>query len=165
MDDSDDAPILPRPGRRQMPTRRTRAATRTADLSDDEEIPVPTKSRPKRKAVEKKPAPKKRARVGNNEEEDDEDSDVEEETNRGVFKEGQRTVCPPMGDPARAFYESLIQEKPKSIIAIKWCIEHGVLMGSQLKQSLQYYKSLKSSGAFKPGFMGGLKPEFEYLFK
>eukprot|EP01068_Selenidium_serpulae_P008590 Selendium_serpulae@DN5023_c0_g2_i2.p1 len=45
------------------------------------------------------------------------------------FKEAQRHKQPPKGDGTRAFYESLLEENPNSLMALKWCLEHGVLSG------------------------------------
>lgn len=72
------------------------------------------------------------------------------------FKEGQKAPCPPVGDGTRAFYESLFQEKPHSIMAIRYCIEHGVLIGTQQKETLRRYYALKEAGAFR-GSQGGIK--------
>lgn len=76
---------------------------------------------------------------------------------RAWFKEGQIKVCPPKGDPQRAFYESLLSERKESIIAIKYCIENGVLLGTQLKETLKVYYALKQNGYFRPAQYGGKK--------
>jgi len=68
-------------------------------------------------------------------------SKVEEqdENNEGEIDEillpGQKNPIPPLvrifnnfqGDPVRAFYESLYEQKPNSIMALKYCIENGCL--------------------------------------
>merc|ERR1712060_754918 len=46
---------------------------------------------------------------------------------RKLFKEGQRFLTPPVADATRAFYESLYAEIPESKIAIRWCVENGVM--------------------------------------
>merc|ERR1712183_765000 len=42
---------------------------------------------------------------------------------RKLFKEGQKSITPPLADSTRAFYGSLYKENPDSKIAIKYCIE------------------------------------------
>merc|ERR1712050_217002 len=76
-----------------------------------------------------------------------------EETNldldqRKLFKEGQRAMTPPVSDPTRGFYESLLEENPESKIAIKFCIENGVFPLEKHKQLLKKYNHLKEKGAF-----------------
>lgn len=71
------------------------------------------------------------------------------------FLEGQKAPCPPIGDGTRAFYESLYKENNESIIAIKFCIEHGVLIGTQRKEAYKRYCVLKQLGGFKN--VGGRK--------
>merc|ERR1712050_203165 len=67
---------------------------------------------------------------------------------RKLFKEGQRTMTPPVSDPTRGFYESLLAENPESKIAIKFCIENGVFALDKHKQLLKQYNKLKEKGAF-----------------
>merc|ERR1712039_1011944 len=67
---------------------------------------------------------------------------------RKLFKEGQRNLTPPMADPTRGFYESLIAENPESKIAIRWCIEFGVLSNDKHMALLKKYNHLKEKGAF-----------------
>ncbi len=40
---------------------------------------------------------------------------------------GQKYQTPPDGDGTRAFYESLLEQKPESRMAEKYCLEYGVL--------------------------------------
>ncbi|KEG01412.1 conserved Plasmodium protein, unknown function [Plasmodium vinckei vinckei] len=76
------------------------------------------------------------------------------------FKEGQKVITPPNGDGTRAFYESLLDENPNSIIAIKYCIEHGVLSGTKHHETLNKYYMLKKNNAFRNNNFGGIKCEF-----
>ncbi|SPJ11223.1 conserved protein, unknown function [Plasmodium sp. DRC-Itaito] len=87
--------------------------------------------------------------------------DVEGENNcnemndaRKYFKEGQKIITPPNGDGTRAFYESLLEENPNSVIAIKYCIEHGILSGTKHHEALYKYYVLKKNNAFKSNFGG-----------
>ncbi|KAF4708223.1 hypothetical protein FOZ63_013068, partial [Perkinsus olseni] len=47
------------------------------------------------------------------------------------FKEGQKHVTPPQGDSTRGFYESLLEEKPDSVMAIRYCVEYGIFAGEK----------------------------------
>jgi hypothetical protein len=42
-------------------------------------------------------------------------------------KVGQKKPTPPKGDPLRTFYTSLLMQKKDSEMALKWCLEHGLL--------------------------------------
>ncbi|KAF8820992.1 putative high mobility group protein b1 [Cardiosporidium cionae] len=78
---------------------------------------------------------------------------------RKYFKEGQKYISPPNGDGTRAFYESLREEFPYSLIAIKYCIEFGILNGIKHRETMALYRWFSEKGAFKgPG--GGIKSEF-----
>jgi hypothetical protein len=54
--------------------------------------------------------------------------------------EGQTKATPPENDSLRKFYTSLLKQNKKSEMALKWCIEHGLL--PEQKDSI--YVSLKS---------------------
>ena len=49
----------------------------------------------------------------------------EEELLLELTSPGQRYPTPPAGDATRAFYESLLNEKPGSLMAIKYCVDYG----------------------------------------
>lgn len=67
---------------------------------------------------------------------------------RKLFKDGQKHLTPPVADPTRAFYVSLLQEKPDSAIAIRYCVEYGVMQVEDHKKLLKKYHQLKEKGAF-----------------
>ena len=67
---------------------------------------------------------------------------------RKYFKEGQRFVTPINGDSTRGFYESLLQEKPDSHLAIRYCVENGLTSGEKHQQLLERYNDLRASGVF-----------------
>merc|ERR1711920_816414 len=58
---------------------------------------------------------------------------------RKLFKEGQKNLTPPVADSTRAFYESLLEENPDSKIAIKFCVEYGILPLEKHKKLLKRY--------------------------
>merc|ERR1712228_824066 len=72
---------------------------------------------------------------------------MEEFDMRKRFKEGQKNVTPPVADPTRGFYESLLKENPESKIAIKYCIEQGVLSKEEHEPILKKYYKLRDKGA------------------
>merc|ERR1712187_694966 len=79
------------------------------------------------------------------------DTKANELDHRKLFKEGQRNLTPPVADATRAFYESLLEENPDSKIAIKFCVEYGVLPLEQHKKLLHKYNKLREKGAFSMG--------------
>ncbi|UVC50194.1 hypothetical protein MACK_004068 [Theileria orientalis] len=72
-------------------------------------------------------------------------------------KQGQRYMTPPPGDGTRGFYESLYEENPNSLIAIKFCVEYGIFGGSKHNEALAKYTLLQKNGHFK-GAVGAIKP-------
>ncbi|BAM42191.1 conserved hypothetical protein [Theileria orientalis strain Shintoku] len=72
-------------------------------------------------------------------------------------KQGQRYMTPPPGDGTRGFYESLYEENPNSLIAIKFCVEYGIFGGSKHSEALAKYTILQKNGHFK-GAVGAIKP-------
>ena len=69
---------------------------------------------------------------------------------RKLMKEGQKQLTPPVADATRGFYSSLLAENPNSKIAIKYCIEYGILPIEDHKKLLKKYNALKEKGAFDP---------------
>merc|ERR1711924_463863 len=67
---------------------------------------------------------------------------------RKLFKEGQKNLTPPVADATRAFYESLLSENPESKIAIKYCVEYGILALEDHKKILAKFNRLKDKGAY-----------------
>ncbi|CAE7651706.1 ATG18A [Symbiodinium pilosum] len=60
----------------------------------------------------------------------------------------RKHLTPPVADPTRAFYESLLEEKPDSAIAVRFCVEHGVKPLEEHKKLLKKYNLLREKGAF-----------------
>lgn len=67
---------------------------------------------------------------------------------RKRFKEFQKAVTPPVADPTRGFYESLLKEKPDSKIAIKWVVENGVFGIEEHAKLVKKYIKLRDAGSF-----------------
>merc|ERR1712146_596724 len=67
---------------------------------------------------------------------------------RKMFKEGQKFPTPIQADSTRAFYESLIQEKPDSKIAIRYCVEYGIFPVEEHNKILLKFNKLRDQGEF-----------------
>lgn len=52
---------------------------------------------------------------------------IKKKIKREYSKLGQTKDTPPENDSLRRFYTSLLEQKPESLMAKKWCIEHGLL--------------------------------------
>merc|ERR1712196_217835 len=68
------------------------------------------------------------------------------------FKIGQRKVTPPPGAGDRVFYESLYRQRPSSFMALKWCVEYGVLDESEVKAAVALLEKRKAE--LKQGLTG-----------
>ena len=55
------------------------------------------------------------------------DEDENEESYEDFILPGQKFSTPPAGDATRAFYESLLEQRPDSMMAKKYCVEYGCL--------------------------------------
>eukprot|EP00922_Rhytidocystis_sp_ex-Travisia-forbesii_P008158 GHVS01012020.1.p1 GENE.GHVS01012020.1~~GHVS01012020.1.p1 ORF type:complete len:241 (+),score=58.34 GHVS01012020.1:171-893(+) len=112
-----------------------------------------------RAAVKEKPASRARSKVKKEEgAEAGEDDNIPGDA-RKYFKEGQKHITPPNGDGTRAFYESLYDDNPNSLVALKFCVEYGVLTGTKHHAALAQFEALKFMGAYK-GPPGGIRKEF-----
>ena len=56
---------------------------------------------------------------------------------------GQKHPTPPAGDATRAFYESLLEQRPDSIMAKRYCVEHGCLDNEKAKEFIKFLDSIK----------------------
>jgi len=52
------------------------------------------------------------------------------------FKPGQKKETPPPASGTRVFYESLYRQRKSSLIALKWCLEYGVLPREEAKKGI-----------------------------
>eukprot|EP00920_Eleutheroschizon_duboscqi_P042427 GHVT01101330.1.p1 GENE.GHVT01101330.1~~GHVT01101330.1.p1 ORF type:complete len:239 (+),score=65.20 GHVT01101330.1:296-1012(+) len=139
------APVRPprRPPARPKPSGSSGRAASSKAQRKTASLPIkPNQTRPK---------PKRKGR----------DSDEEPIPNdaRKYFREGQKHITPPNGDGTRAYYESLLQENPNSILALKYLIEWGVLTGTALRAALPRFQVLRELGVFR-GNLGGVKEEW-----
>lgn len=59
------------------------------------------------------------------------------------FLEGQKYKTPDESDGLRKFYTSLLKQNPKSKMAKKWCLEHGLLPCPNISIVMKGIKCLK----------------------
>ena len=63
--------------------------------------------------------------------------DEDEEEFEDFILPGQKNSTPPAGDATRAFYESLLEQRPDSIMAKKYCVEYGCLDADKANEFLK----------------------------
>ena len=97
------------------------------------------KSAPEKKESpkKKKEAPKKVAAKPATKKETPKKSQPEVKSDR---LPGQKHDTPEEGDGSRIFYESLLRQNPDSKMAMKWCVENGVLDESTAKKFIAKLK-------------------------
>ena len=78
------------------------------------------------KKIEKK-IQKKTANKKKKSKEEESLNEEEEESYEDFILPGQKNSTPPAGDATRAFYESLLEQRPDSLMAKKYCVEYGCL--------------------------------------
>ena len=72
--------------------------------------------------------------------EDYSQKDEDEESLEEFILPGQKFSTPPAGDATRAFYESLLEQRPDSMMAKKYCVEYGCL---EPEKALEYIKEME----------------------
>ena len=94
----------------------------------------------KSKKVQKKDAKPNKKKKNKEEEFDNEE---EEEMYEEFILPGQKNSTPPAGDATRAFYESLLEQRPDSIMAKKYCVEYGCLDGDKANEYIKELEKIK----------------------
>jgi len=114
--------------------RNGKAAIKTKGSKKSNSVKGTPKKAAKSKAISKKSekAKKKKTKKKDENLEDEDDSEDEDNLEDLVFP-GQKYPTPTLGDPTRAFYESLLEQKPNSLMALKWCIDYGCLDHAKVK--------------------------------
>ena len=97
------------------------------------------KSKKSNKKIEKKSKKSEKKR----EREKIDESNSEEENLEEIVIIGQKHPTPPAGDATRAFYESLLEQRPDSIMAKRYCVEHGCLDNEKAKEFIKFLDSIK----------------------
>lgn len=148
-DFSDNIPLNSRIKKKAQRPKKTAADTKNTKKASKK----PTK---KAKSASKPPSkPRKRQSIKS--ENDSEDDDINKDIKK-QFRDGQKYITPPNGDATRAFYESLYNENPYSIIALKYCVENGILMGAKHSSAYKRLEHLRESGLLKRS-LGGIQNE------
>lgn len=80
-------------------------------------------------------APKGKAKANEHIDLDHSGSESEDDLEAKILP-GQKYPTPPKGDPVRAFYESMLKQKPNSEMALKHCIEYGCLTEQEANEGL-----------------------------
>ena len=117
----------------------TNTAPESVPASADLSIPAPSQPSTEPQDISKPPAKPRKSKT--NTEEDQSES----------FHQGQRHPEPSLDDPSRAFYESLLQQNPKSEMAIKYCLEHGLVPESMIDEMMTALTKLKRDAKKKTG--------------
>lgn len=86
---------------------------------------------------------KKKSKKEDNYSQQDENEDNEEEQLEELILPGQKFATPPAGDATRAFYESLLEQRPDSLMAMKYCVEYGCLEADKAKEYISILEKNK----------------------
>ena len=92
----------------------------------------------KNKIIKKNINPKKKK----NKEEYSQNNDDEESLEDFILP-GQKFSTPPAGDATRAFYESLLEQRPDSMMAKKYCVEYGCLDADKANEYIKEIEKKK----------------------
>ncbi len=90
----------------------------------------------KKQKIKKNLKPKKNKNKDNYSQ-NEEDND---ESLKDFILPGQNFSTPPAGDATRAFYESLLEQRPDSMMAKKYCVEYGCL---EPDKAIEYAKEIE----------------------
>lgn len=101
--------------------------------------PLPVKKPTTKSKVNSQPAKRKKV---------EESGDESEDQKEKLTLPGQKHPTPPATDATRVFYESLLRQKPSSIMAQEWCLKYGLLSSEEAKKvakSLAKHKAAQKS--------------------
>ena len=91
------------------------------------------------KKIQKKKVNTKKKKSKDEESQNEED----EESLEAFILPGQKNSTPPAGDATRAFYESLLEQRPDSLMAKKYCVEYGCLDSEKAYEFLKELEKKK----------------------
>ena len=100
----------------------------------------------KNDSSKKNKSEKKHNNKASNKKKDDESESSDDYINALESKilPGQKFTTPSKGDPVRAFYESMLKQKPNSEMALKHCIEYGILNEKEAEEGIKKLNKLSS---------------------
>lgn len=73
---------------------------------------------------------------------DNSEEEIENEI-EDLLLPGQKYPTPPQGNSSRAFYESLLDQKAESIMALRYCIDYGCLDAERATRGMQIIEKAK----------------------
>ena len=100
------------------------------------------RNRPNKKKVKAKKSQKPKKKKSK-EEYSQKDEDDNEESYEDFILPGQKFSTPPAGDATRAFYESLLEQRPDSLMAKKYCVEYGCLDADKANEFIKELEKKK----------------------
>ena len=109
--------------------------------SSTKDTPKKKKSSNKKKSTEKKKSNKKNSQK--NIKDDSQNISEEEDNFEEILIIGQKHPTPPAGDATRAFYESLLEQRPDSIMAKRYCVDYGCLDNDKAKEFIKILENHK----------------------
>ena len=111
----------------------SKKAGKNSESAESKEKPIKPENSIKKEKPEKKPKKsseipetsqqtkgKKAKTISNSHEEEENPVEI-------LKKPGQKHPEPSLDDPTRAFYETLYEQNPESLMAQKYCLEYGLL--------------------------------------
>lgn len=118
---------------------------KTASKKVKENTEEKTKKKKHKENIKSSQAKKKKKDTNKkNKNEDMDDEDVNDEDNfEELVLPGQRYPTPPAGDATRAFYESLLEKRSDSQMAMKYCVEYGCLDAERAQKFIEILEKLK----------------------
>ncbi|ORM41395.1 uncharacterized protein BXIN_2531 [Babesia sp. Xinjiang] len=167
-----------KPGKAEVATKAKRQTTKAIDKSTKKSVKkADDKVKDKKKVVKKtteKSASSDTGKGSKKKTEKKETTKTSKRTTKAVKTEpapspfskiGQKHVTPPKGDGTRGFYESLYEAHPNSVLAIVYCVEHGLFGGQKHQELYERYQEMRKQGFLKGGSGGVRAAAVQFLQK
>ena len=104
---------------------------------------IAKEERNRKKKKEKKIQNKKVNNKKKKNKDEESQNEEDEESYEDFILPGQKNSTPPAGDATRAFYESLLEQRPDSIMAKKYCVEYGCLDADKENEYIKDLEKMK----------------------
>ena len=104
---------------------------------------IAKEERNRKKKKEKKIQNKKVNNKKKKNKDEESQNEEDEESYEDFILPGQKNSTPPAGDATRAFYESLLEQRPDSIMAKKYCVEYGCLDADKANEYIKDLEKIK----------------------
>ena len=102
-----------------------------------------SKKETKKEKRNKNKKEKKKTKKNEDNSQVDDNEENEEENFEELILPGQKFATPPAGDATRAFYESLLEQRPDSLMAKKYCVEYGCVDADKAKEFIEILEKNK----------------------